>query len=195
MKKLLLVLVSLSALSIVTVNAQKKPVEFGVRAGLNISNFWDHDYETSVLLGANAGVFMDIKIVNNFYIQPGLSYSRKGARFKGNYGNTFDCKLEYIDMPILAGYIFEFPKISLDIHSGFFLAYGVAGSYSNGISGSPFKDPFNRFDMGLSEGVAVGFNDFYIGILCHLGLMDIGSSRYYDVFSNATVSFNVAYRF
>ncbi|MCD8072038.1 MAG: PorT family protein, partial [Alistipes sp.] len=112
MKKLILLFVCLAAFTAQRSTAQRKPVEVGVRAGYNLNTFWDNDYDTRVLSGFTAGLFTDIYLVRNLYIQPGLSYSRKGTRER-DFGFTNSYKLDYLEMPVYVGYVFEFSKVAI----------------------------------------------------------------------------------
>jgi hypothetical protein len=81
---------------------------FGILAGVNFQNLNGKDasgnkLENEMLLGYHAGVNIQIPIVPQFFFQPGLLYSSKGA--KNTYtvtGTEFTnkTKLSYIELPL-----------------------------------------------------------------------------------------------
>ena len=62
------------------VNAQDKPLTFGVKAGMNISNFSGDFEDTKAKIGFNAGVTLDFALTNDLYLLTGLEFTSKGAK-------------------------------------------------------------------------------------------------------------------
>lgn len=91
--------------------------EFGVKGGVNVSNFtgtnWG-DVKEKSLIGFHAGAFVSFFLGNNFAIQPEVLFSSQGAKYESatSKGNL---KINYINVPILAKYRFA---------NGFYLEAG-----------------------------------------------------------------------
>lgn len=77
-----------------TVQAQK----FGVRAGLNIANVTGGEgLDTKPLTGIYAGVFKEITVSANLFLEPELQYSSQGFKMEDtNYS------INYINIPVMA---------------------------------------------------------------------------------------------
>ena len=74
-------------LFVVTIMNAQNPISFGIRAGINFQNINGKESNGSKLqngltTGYNAGVTADIPIGVDFYFQPGILYSLKGAKLK-----------------------------------------------------------------------------------------------------------------
>ncbi|MET3115161.1 opacity protein-like surface antigen [Pedobacter sp. CG_S7] len=86
------------------VHAQS-PIKFGIKGGLNLSNIIKDDgnnnFETKVNPGFNAGITVDIPIIESIAFTPELLYSTKGYKLTSNYGE-FTQTTNFIDVPILA---------------------------------------------------------------------------------------------
>ena len=112
-------------------------VSFGIRAGFDMQNINGKDMAgdklTNKLIPAfNAGINVEIPIAPEFYIQPGLLFSTKGANLY-EYDGTFvedgsvKLNLSYIELPI--NFLFKPALGNGNMLLGFgpYLAYGVMG--------------------------------------------------------------------
>lgn len=113
---LLALAVLIFSLSAAPVFAQEEesPIRFGVKLGMNISDFsGDDDIEGwGELLdwkaGFCGGVFMAYAVNDWFSLQPELLYSMKGMKMGlGILGLSMTWSLDYIEIPVLA--VFEIP--------------------------------------------------------------------------------------
>ena len=100
MKKIILIAATISIFGSIVANAQK--TSFGIAAGVNMQNLNGKDLVGTKLKNQLApkyfvGVNMAIPIAEDFYIQPGLIYTTKGA--KSESGNE-KINLGYIEIPI-----------------------------------------------------------------------------------------------
>lgn len=84
----------------------KAQVSYGVRAGLNLQNFdskWPNgdDMKYYLKTGFHVGANAEIHIASDFYIQPGVLFSTKGARSKNRF-NAKETKISisYIEVPV-----------------------------------------------------------------------------------------------
>src|SRR5690349_680841 len=72
---------------------------FGIRAGVNFQNlngeFLNQDLDNKIKTGFNVGVNAEIPLVPDFYIQPGVLFSTKGAKADEGDGKW---NLSYIEV-------------------------------------------------------------------------------------------------
>lgn len=159
--------------------------QFGVKGGVNFSNFYVEDVDdNNVLTSFNAGLFATIPLNDFLAFQPELLYSRKGSELV--YDNAIASgsakfKLNYIELPVLL-------KINVaknfSVHAGPYVAYLIDAQVSNETDSGSFdfednydNDDFNKFDVGLSAGVGLDFDNLGIGVRYNYGLSTIGKER------------------
>ena len=198
---------TLSKLSLITIlviissamNAQSLPFSFGVKGGINLSNFSGNSSEGGkARIGYNAGVMVDYRINSNLYVMSGLEVTEKGAKREGmlSLGNlSLDGNIKmnalYLQLPLHVGY--KMPLIgstNVVIHAGPYLAYGIggktkmkgtgyAGEASMGIDTESdfFSDTGHKhFDFGVGMGANVEFGKLLTGIGYDFGLLNISQN-------------------
>ncbi len=113
MKKLLLILASVTALSVTNSMAQdnttdfRDKLSFGLKAGVNYSNVYDSQgeaFQASPKLGFAGGAFLAIPFGKYFGLQPEALISQKGFSATGRIlGSTykFTRTTTYVDLPLL----------------------------------------------------------------------------------------------
>jgi hypothetical protein len=200
MKKILTLSIVL-LVAVTLVNAQN-PVSFGIRAGVNFQNINGKENNGSKLKngltpGFNAGLTADIPIGVDFYLQPGILYSLKGAKLK-NYeymGQRFNgvLKLSYVEIPISLLYKPVLGKGKLLLGFGPYAAFGIGGradltnpsrnynvKYKKDVNGSDIATtPFyyNPIDAGANIFAGYQFNNkFSVQLNSQLGLVKINST-------------------
>jgi Bor protein. len=144
------------------------PVTFGVRGGLNLSTM-SFEHDATGIKGKtsfNAGLIVDIPLSKDFYIQPGLYYSKKGC--KEDYEYYWDetiikvegkWSLSYIEMPILASYHYDIiDDVQLQINAGPFVGLSVI----NNIAENGGKAQVD-FGMQVGAGVLLA-KHYYAGV-------------------------------
>lgn len=86
------------------VHAQS-PIRVGVKAGVNLSNIikddGNNDFDTKINPGFNAGVTLDIPLIEGLAFTPELLYATKGYKAESAFGD-FTQTTSFIDVPILA---------------------------------------------------------------------------------------------
>ncbi|WP_153801024.1 porin family protein [Foetidibacter luteolus] len=134
-------------LSLSVASAQKLPIQFGLKAGVNLSNVrlseGGMSLSLSSITGFHGGAFVEIPAGVSFFVQPELIYNMLGAKlgegFEGENGidlSNVKLKTDYISVPVLAKY--KIPLTGLGIYAGpqySFLA-SAKGSLEGGESGS-----------------------------------------------------------
>ncbi len=159
--------------------------KFGIKGGLNLTNFSSDNFSDSHLKpGFNVGVFSKLPITEGFSIQPELLYSLKGA--KSDYNNfiqgsgDYRFNLGYVELPVLA--VVNLTK-NFSIHLGGYAAYLTNANVKDVNSNGTIQDitdlnadNFNRWDFGLAGGVGFDIENFMIGARYNYGLSKIGKS-------------------
>ncbi|MET0945253.1 MAG: porin family protein [Flavobacterium sp.] len=190
-------------------NAQE--VKFGVKGGLNLSNFSGDtegiDFKSRV--GFNVGGFVEIKLSDQLAIQPELLYSTQGAKvdnfgveLEGNfYTADVQFNLSYINIPVMFKYyIVEKFNIEAGPQIGF-LTSAKTKTTVQGFSGSDeqdVKDSFESIDFGLNLGAGYDFTEhFSANARYNLGLANIAKTEPGDdsKLHNGVFSLSVGYKF
>ncbi|MDU1891096.1 MAG: porin family protein [Dysgonomonas sp.] len=172
-------LIGILLLLCITINAQEKPVTFGVKAGMNITNLTGDVDDNNAKIGFNVGVTVDYALTPDIFLLSGLEYATKGTKFDGDV----KLNLSYIQLPIHVGYKLTVSDgLKIGFHAGPYIAYGVDGKWNakaDGVSvdldtfGDDALLKMKRFDFGLGGGVGLEFGKFNAGINYDLGLVNI----------------------
>lgn len=154
MKKLSVIL----SLLIVSTGLMVGQTTFGIRAGVNFQNIngkSDGDkLENKLKTGINLGVNAEIGVAPEFYFQPGLLFSTKGAKLEGE-GDVI-ASLSYLEVPLNLIYKPTLGNGKLIAGFGPYMAYAIGGKwkYDGGDEdiefGSGADDDMKPFDMGAN---------------------------------------------
>jgi len=165
MKKLILA-ICLASLTTV-IHAQN--FQFGLKAGLNVSNFTGGDFDAvkkKALVGVHAGTYFRFKFAN-FAIQPEAMISTQGAKIDSANG-SYDWKINYVNVPVMVQYYFV---------GGFYLELGpqVGFAISQDISNSTIEDFAKNLDLSIAAGVGVrSKTGLGIGLRYNAGISKLG---------------------
>lgn len=162
MKRLFLLVLLLTA-SVVA--AQDGFLNFGIKAGVNFSNFRGDvdniDFKTKS--GFHFGGLVEMRLFQNFSIQPEVLYSVQGADVDSALDNVDDVDFKYVTIPVLAKFYLN-NQLSLEVGPQFaFLVddnvddtfetksfdFSLAGGLAYDITNSIFLQA--RYVVGLSE--------------------------------------------
>ena len=136
MKTRFLSLLMIFALTFSVAVAQEAgKMSFGVLGGVNFQNLNGKDYkgdklENELILGYHVGVNLQIPIAPQFYFQPGLLFSTKGAKDETTVlGTTITSttKLSYIEMPLNLVYKALLGSGYFTLGFGPYIGYGISG--------------------------------------------------------------------
>lgn len=172
------------------VRAQDKPLTFGVKAGMNISNFSGDFEDTKAKIGFNAGVTLDFALTNDLYLLTGLEFTSKGA--KVNEDTNLKMNLSYLQLPVHAGYKLTVANgTRIVFHAGPYIAYAADGKWKVkgvedgvGVFGDEAEAAglkMKRFDFGLGFGVGAEFGKFNAEVNCDFGLVNIADFGMIDL--------------
>ncbi|WP_324069795.1 MAG: porin family protein [Flavobacterium sp.] len=147
--------------------SQAQLLEFGVKGGVNFANYTGGDVsgvDFKTITSYHAGMVMELKVFENFAIQPELLYSTQGAELEG-LGDQFKNKLGYLSIPVLAKFYLTSNELSLELgpQASFLVSernevdandtnsfeFGIAGGLSYKITKSIFVS--GRYVAGLTE--------------------------------------------
>jgi len=226
MKKLLLGAALLVGM-ICSANAQEKPLTFGVRAGLNINSLSSDNAagelykDLSSRAGYHVGVVMDWKVAGDFYIQPGVYFTNRGAKSEFSeegFNSELKINMSYLQIPVLAQYRFDVGAVKIDVATGPYFAFGLGGKAKFEYSGYGIVEKydykvfekstseadggdFKRFDFGWRIGAGVHFlKNFYVGLNYDLGLTNLCKVHEYGwgdgvKIKNRSFSISLGYNF
>jgi hypothetical protein len=198
--------------------------EFGLRAGLNLSNAlledndqtFSDDFNSRV--GFHLGVTAEVPFTDIFSFQTGLLLSTKGYRASEEFSafgatvaaeNNLD--LLYLDIPLTGRAAYDLGGLEVFGVFGPSLGIGLSGNQKSEVTsgGSTVTeeesiewgsdegtDDLNRLDLGLLFGAGVEIESLEVGINYNLGLANIlPSNDNGSRFSNRVLMLSVGYKF
>lgn len=207
MKKI--ILSSLLALAFGFTYAQK--AQFGIKGGLNISNFSGDtegvDFKSRV--GFSGGVFAAIKFSEKITLQPEILFSTQGAEAQNVEADvngviyTGDVKfnLSYINIPVMFKY---YVADKFNLEAGPQIGFLTSAKTSTKIDGfsqtdeQDAKDYFESVDFGLNLGAGYDFTKkISAGVRYNFGLSNIAKTQAGDntKIENSVFSLSVGYKF
>lgn len=145
------------AIAAVSVSAQK--VNFGVKAGINISNIKvtgegsSTTYDSKV--GLVAGGFAEIGVAESFSVQPELLFSMEGAKVPGGKYH-----FNFINVPVLAKY--KLANVGLGIYAGPQIGFLATAKAKGGGETVDIKDEFKSTAFSGVAGVEYTFMECII---------------------------------
>ncbi|NBL64475.1 outer membrane beta-barrel protein [Flavobacterium sp. NST-5] len=185
MKKLLFATLLLCAVSF---SAEAQLVRFGVKGGVNFSNFNGgvDGIDYSGRTGWHAGALVEIGVTENFKIQPEALFSSQGADVDG----VGDFNLDYVSVPVLAKFYIVTDKLSLDFGPQFsFLVNESEEAFDDVLDGGSN----NSFDFALAGGLGLDITDsFFAQARYTIGLTEVSKDA--DV-KNAVFQVSLGYKF
>lgn len=181
-RKIFIVLVTL----LFSTSAFSQFSEFGVKAGLNMSNMTvEGNNDNTLKFGLNAGVFNKIYVTDMFALQPELLYSSKG--FQNVFNNEIvtdgeiNYNLNYIDLPVkLVFYLADDFNFQLGPYIGYLVNANVEVDNAELLDFMQVdtqddldRDNFNALDFGLTGGLGFEFDPLVVGFNYNLGLTQV----------------------
>jgi len=170
--------------TVTTVNNEKEPIRFGIKAGGNAASFNDQDVSlNNQKLGFHAGVLVNIPLSKKFALQPEVLYNQLGAKSvisssEVTTGATtvktredVSSTLNYISVPLMLQmrptekfYIEAGPEFSYFINGKNkgqrtieSTTGGVTTTETSSTSEDINKDDIKKFNVGLGLGLGYDF--------------------------------------
>jgi hypothetical protein len=119
----------------VSANSQSDGISFGLRGGLNMQNISGKDLngdklELSLVPRFHVGAVVAIPVAPDFYFQPGLLFSTKGAKSSTDFlgmAMAAEYNISYIEMPLNFLYKPVLGNGHFFLGFGPYIAYGIGG--------------------------------------------------------------------
>lgn len=156
--------------------AAQESVYFGVKGGLNLSNFsgdgWSDFDDGKARTAYHLGLLAEVPVSDRFSIQPEVLYSAQGYDIQRiDDGQDVEFQLDYITVPVLAKvYILEGLSLEAGPQFGFLVQNEVK---SPSATFELNEDNFNNFDLSLGLGASYKFNKFFLYGRYNAGMTDI----------------------
>ncbi len=126
-------------------------ISYGIRAGFNLSSFRgtlvnyyfedDSNAKIKARPGFQIGAIVDIPVTYGFYVQPGLYFTTRGARYiidekDSYYYDSYAEKVKfrpfYLQVPVLASFRANVTKsLQVQLNTGPYLAVGLGGKVAS----------------------------------------------------------------
>jgi len=139
---------SLVLVAVLTACYAHAQMSFGVRAGFNLTNFaekdWDgkkpeKDDKSKFKPGFQIGVVAELPIGDVLSFQPGLIFAQQGAKYEydgwDDFGNPTNKKVEtsmttnYLQIPLNFQYKLDLGGMNLFLQAGPYIGYGLSGKF------------------------------------------------------------------
>lgn len=209
MKQRIVILTAVLAALNFTANAQAgaSGTSFGIRAGVNFTNHngknaTGNKLENKLNTGFNVGVTADIPVAPDYFVQPGVLFTTKGAQYNNDDKITF----YYVEVPVNFLYKPVLADGRLLLGFGPYVAYALDGKYKPANGEKVDIDmgdggSYQHFDAGAN--FLAGYelaSKISFQINAQLGLVNIIRKSELMPNSEATVKntgfgFSVGYRF
>jgi hypothetical protein len=127
----LALIIMLSAPLVIGQTAEKGKLSFAILGGVNFQNLTGKDHSgdklsNDMLVGYHGGINIQIPVVPQFYFQPGLLFSAKGAKNTSS-SLTSTIRVSYIEMPLNFVYKGKLGNGYIMIGFGPYVGYGAGG--------------------------------------------------------------------
>lgn len=178
--------------------ANAQSTRFGVKGGLNVSNFTGYEEDVKSLIGFHVGGFAEIKVAKKIAIQPEFLFSTQGTIIEGFDGDSnTTVKVNYLNIPVLAKYyITDAFSVEAGPQIGFLLSAKARGE--------DVSDLYKSTDFGFNLGCGYNFTeDISVGIRYTIGLTNVNDisdeqdypDLYNASFKNSNFALSLAYKF
>ncbi len=134
------------------VNAQ---TTFGIRAGVNFQNINGEDasgrnLDNKLKTGFNVGVNAEVPVAPDYFVQPGILFSTKGAKTE-NQGGDLKTSISYVEIPVNFIYKPTLGAGKMLLGFGPYAAFGVGGTLKQGSNESDIE-----FKSEITPAEAIG---------------------------------------
>jgi hypothetical protein len=208
---------ALSMTALAATSQAQESTTFGVRAGVNFTNlngeFDGEDLDFKMKTGFHIGVNAEIPLASEFYLQPGLLFSTKGAKADDDADTKVN--LSYLELPINFVYKPTLGTGKLILGVGPYVGYALGGKlkgdgddvdveFSNDVDSDDYGDHplwMKRLDLGGNLLAGYEFaNKFSFQLNAGLGLVNlfpkVDGEKIDDYkIKNTTFGVSLGYRF
>ncbi len=177
---------------------QQQKSGYGIKAGINYAGQSTTnkaaEFNTSGILGINAGGFFNFFFLRSVAVQTELLVSGKGSHWRDHYDEAKDI-VTYIDLPVLIRYQ---PIDFLNVHAGPQAGFRLGAKQKDMKTGieSDIKDYYHTFDFGLVFGAEADL-PYNLNITLRY-IMGVSAAttkvRYVDPWMNNLFQLSLGYR-
>lgn len=143
----LIILLTLAGFPSIAQMNQTEGASFGLRAGFNFQNINgkdndDDNLDLKMVPRFNVGVVADIPVAPEFYFQPGLLYTTKGAKTEETLNSTLEYNISYLELPLSFLYKPVLGSGYMLLGFGPYISYGLSGK-------AKIESPLGDRDMDI----------------------------------------------
>lgn len=190
MKTKILILATLLLIVATVTNAQDG-ISFGIRGGIDMQTFNGKDHngdqlKMNMVPRFNVGVVVDIPVAPDFYFQPGLLYTTKGAKSQDQFlgiNMSAEYNLSYVELPLSLLYKPTLGNGKLLLGFGPYAAYGIGG-----------KVKYQMNNIETDEKIVYGneYSSLIANDLKYFKALDFGANLFfgYQVASGVSLQMN-----
>ena len=164
-----------------------KETKFGSKLGMNLANLAGSDAgDANIIIGFNAGLFVEIPISDKFTFQPEILYSAQGSKSEGPlnvegtiYNVEATLKFNYINIPLMFKYHVD---KNFSLEAGPYVGFLASSKLKAKIEGLgtetiDMNDNLKSTDIGLGIGMNYEFSDvIFANARYQGGLTQIGDA-------------------
>ncbi|MBA4153269.1 porin family protein [Flavobacterium sp.] len=168
-------------------NANAQLLQFGLKGGVNFSNYSGGDLEGvdfNNVTNFHFGVVTELKLLENFALQPELLYSTQGSELE-SLDEQIKNELGYLSIPVLVKFYLTSNKLSLEAGPQFSFLVKESGDFDLYDS--------NTFDFGVAAGLSYKITKgLFLSGRYVAGLTDVKKEANVK---NSLVQFSLGYMF
>ncbi|MBN2731000.1 MAG: PorT family protein [Balneolaceae bacterium] len=156
---LIIFIFGVGSTSILAQTYQPEPLTWGLKAGVNVSDFYGDDVnQTDVRSNFSGGILLNYRFNDYWALQPEVIFNIKGADVEdGLTGENGPAEYEfgYLNIPVLAKfYIPTGSLFSPNLYAGPEVGFKLYGDSNNNDIGDELKDT----EFGIAFGAGLDFN-------------------------------------
>lgn len=200
MKKIILAAIAVMTFGL----ANAQDIKFGVKGGVNLSNFTGDVENTKSKVGFQVGGFAEFKLSDKFFVQPEVMYSLQGTKYEQsevNYYYKGNIAMTYLNVPVMAKY-YVIDKLNIEAGPQIGFLLSAKDKWEDNYNGEKdsgkddVKDAFKSVSLGLNIGAGYDFTEnLSAGIRYNFGLSNILDTEGNYKAHNNVVSLTLGYRF
>jgi hypothetical protein len=145
--------------------------QLGIKAGVNFSALGANGSNSDHRTGLHAGLLAHLHVSPHFAVQPEVMYSSQGAE----YIDAVKTKLNYVNVPVLAQYMFG---SGLRLQTGPQIGFLTSAESKNGNTETEVNNSFKKTDVSWAFGTSyLTRSNLGIDARYNLGLTDVSNNN------------------
>lgn len=174
-------------------------IKIGPKIGANLVKLSGQSFNNEFDLGYYAGAFVELKVGNNWYLQPEVLFNENSLRRTNNFASLYNnllkpdslknIKLQYLSIPMVVGY-----KIAniLSLEAG--AQYGIKmNDHSTLLQNG--KEAFKTGDFSVLAGAQIRISKFRIHARYAIGLNSLNDIDNRDNWKSQTIQAGIGFVF